>query len=143
MNWDLPHGHTLQARCEDLGLYKLVGEAKVLCSNGLWAPKLPQCVPTTLLTNYSDDSPPSIRIKVGVGSAAYEPSGFLAVLPASTLHLDCMYPRRKGSPEWTWTGWFRQYLTGELLRQTDLSPSPHDTCRISPCLPPQPKITTP
>jgi hypothetical protein len=113
LNWDLPHGHTLQARCEDLGLYKLVGEAKVLCSNGLWAPKLPQCVPTTLLTNYSDDSPPSIRIKVGVGSAAYEPSGFLAVLPGSTLHLDCMYPRRKGSPEWTWTGWFRQYLTGK------------------------------
>lgn len=113
LNWDLPHGHTLQARCEDLGLYKLVGEAKVLCSNGLWAPKLPQCVPTTLLTNYSDDSPPSIRIKVGVGSAAYEPSGVLAVLPGSTLHLDCMYPRRKGSPEWTWTGWFRQYLTGK------------------------------
>ncbi|KAL7046572.1 hypothetical protein ACKWTF_002641 [Chironomus riparius] len=112
LNWDLPHGHTLQARCADLGLYKLVGEAKVLCSNGLWAPKLPQCVPTTLLTNYSDDSPPSIRIKVGVGSASYEPSGMLAVLPGSTLHLDCMYPRKKGSPEWTWTGWFRQYLTG-------------------------------
>lgn len=117
LNWDLPHGHLLQARCEDLGLYKLVGEAKVLCSNGLWAPKLPQCVPTTLLTNFSDDSPPSIRIKVGVGSAAYEPSGVLAVLPGSTLHLDCMYPRRKGSPEWTWTGWFRQYLTGESKRE--------------------------
>ncbi|XP_035772845.1 locomotion-related protein Hikaru genki-like isoform X1 [Anopheles albimanus] len=112
LGWDLPHGHTLQARCRDLGLYKLLGEAKVLCSNGLWAPKMPSCVPTTLLTNYSDDSPPSIRIKVGVGSAAYEPSGVLAVLPTSTIHLDCMYPRRRGSPEWTWTGWFRQYLTG-------------------------------
>uniref|UniRef100_A0A6E8VVI3 Locomotion-related protein Hikaru genki n=1 Tax=Anopheles coluzzii TaxID=1518534 RepID=A0A6E8VVI3_ANOCL len=112
LGWDLPHGHTLQARCRDLGLYKLLGESKVLCSNGLWAPKMPSCVPTTLLTNYSDDSPPSIRIKVGVGSAAYEPSGVLAVLPTSTIHLDCMYPRRRGSPEWTWTGWFRQYLTG-------------------------------
>ncbi|XP_055637113.1 locomotion-related protein Hikaru genki isoform X2 [Toxorhynchites rutilus septentrionalis] len=112
LGWDLPHGHTLQARCRDLGLYKLLGEAKVLCSNGMWAPKMPSCVPTTLLTNYSDDSPPSIRIKVGVGSAAYEPSGVLAVLPTSTIHLDCMYPRRRGSPEWTWTGWFRQYLTG-------------------------------
>lgn len=102
----------MQARCSDLGLYKLIGEAKVLCSNGLWAPRIATCVPTTLLTNYSDDSPPSIRIKVGVGSASYEPSGQLAVLPGSTLHLDCMYPRKKGSPEWTWTGWFRQYLTG-------------------------------
>jgi hypothetical protein len=115
VGWDLPHGHTLQARCKDLGLFKLLGEAKVLCSNGLWAPRMPQCVPTTILTNYSDDSPPSIRIKVGVGSAAYEPSGMLAVLPGSTLHLDCMYPRKRGSPEWTWTGWFRQYLTGRLI----------------------------
>lgn len=62
-----------------------------------------------------DDSPPSIRIKVGVGSASYEPSGVLAVLPGSTIHLDCMYPRRRGSPEWTWTGWFRQYLTGKQI----------------------------
>lgn len=53
LGWDLPHGHTLQARCRDLGLYKLLGESKVLCSNGLWAPKMPSCVPTTLLTNYS------------------------------------------------------------------------------------------
>lgn len=60
----------------------------------------------------ADDSPPSIRIKVAVGSGSFEPSGVLAVLPSSNLHLDCMYPRRKGTPEWTWTGWFRQYITG-------------------------------
>lgn len=47
------HGHSLQARCKDLGLYKLLGETRVLCSNGLWAPRMPSCVPTTLLTNYS------------------------------------------------------------------------------------------
>lgn len=68
--------------------------------------------PQNVFVSSADDSPPSIRIKVGVGSAAYEPSGVLAVLPTSTIHLDCMYPRRRGSPEWTWTGWFRQYLTG-------------------------------
>ncbi|XP_055686995.1 locomotion-related protein Hikaru genki [Lutzomyia longipalpis] len=112
VGWDLPHGHSLQARCKDLGMYKLLGESRVLCSNGLWAPRMPSCVPTTLLTNYSDDSPPSIRIKVGVGSGAFEPSGVLAVLPGSTIHLDCMYPRPRGTPEWTWTGYFRQYLTG-------------------------------
>lgn len=51
--WDVPHGHSLQARCKDLGLYKLLGETRVLCSNGLWAPRMPSCVPTTLLTNFS------------------------------------------------------------------------------------------
>lgn len=110
--WVLPHGQFLQARCRDLGMYKLLGESRVLCSNGLWAPRMPSCVPTTLLTNYSDDSPPSIRIKIGTGSASFEPSGILAVFPDSTIHLDCVYPRRRGMPEWTWTGRFRQYITG-------------------------------
>lgn len=63
-------------------------------------------------SHFADDSPPSIRIKVGVGSGSFEPSGVLAVLPSSSVHLDCMYPRRKGTPEWTWTGWYRQYITG-------------------------------
>ncbi|XP_031620985.1 locomotion-related protein Hikaru genki [Contarinia nasturtii] len=112
VGWDVPHGEALQARCKDLGLYKLLGESGVLCSNGLWAPRMPSCIPTTLLTNFSDDSPPSIRIKIGIGSGAFEPSGFLAVLPGSTIHLDCMFQRRRGNPEWTWTGWHREYQTG-------------------------------
>lgn len=53
MGWDLPHGHALQAKCQDLGLYKLLGEPKIMCTNGAWVPKMPSCVPTTLLTNYS------------------------------------------------------------------------------------------
>lgn len=61
-----------------------------------------------------DDSPPSIRIKIGIGSGAFEPSGVLAVLPGSTIHLDCMYQRRRGNPEWSWTGWHRTYQTGNL-----------------------------
>lgn len=62
-----------------------------------------------------DDSPPSIRIKIGIGSGTgtFEPSGVLAVLPGSTIFLDCMYPRRRGAPEWTWTGWHRTYQTGK------------------------------
>lgn len=64
---------------------------------------------------FTDDSPPSIRIKIGIGSGAFEPSGVLAVLPASTIHLDCMYPRRRGTPEWTTTGWFRSYYIGKLI----------------------------
>lgn len=64
-----------------------------------------------------DDSPPSIRIKIGSGSGAFEPSGVLAVLPGSTIHLDCMYMKRKGTPEWTWTGWHRTYQTGQYFNE--------------------------
>lgn len=59
----------------------------------------------------SDDSPPSIRIKILSGSGTFEPSGVLAVLPGTTVYLDCMYPKKKGSPDWTWTGWHRTYQT--------------------------------
>ncbi|XP_075165100.1 locomotion-related protein hikaru genki isoform X2 [Haematobia irritans] len=112
VGWDLPHGHSLQARCKDLGMYKLLGESRVLCSNGLWAPRMPSCVPTTLLTNFSDDSAPSIKYRILNGSGSFEPSGVLAVLPHSTIYLDCMYPRVRGIPEWTWTSWYMQYQTG-------------------------------
>ncbi|XP_013114502.1 locomotion-related protein Hikaru genki isoform X2 [Stomoxys calcitrans] len=112
VGWDLPHGHSLQARCKDLGMYKLLGESRVLCSNGLWAPRMPSCVPTTLLTNFSDDSAPSIKYRILNGSGSFEPSGVLAVLPHSTIFLDCMYPRVRGIPEWTWTSWYMQYQTG-------------------------------
>ncbi|XP_017867892.1 PREDICTED: locomotion-related protein Hikaru genki isoform X1 [Drosophila arizonae] len=112
VGWDLPHGHSLQARCQELGIYKLLGESRVLCSNGLWAPRMPSCVPTTILTNYSEDSAPSIRIKIFNGSHSFEPSGVMAVPPHSTVQMDCMYPRVRGTPEWSWTSWYMQYNTG-------------------------------
>ncbi|SPP72940.1 locomotion-related protein Hikaru genki isoform X2 [Drosophila guanche] len=112
VGWDLPHGHSLQARCQELGIYKLLGESRVLCSNGLWAPRMPSCVPTTVLTNYSEDSAPSIRIKIFNGSHSFEPSGVMAVPPHSTVLMDCMYPRVRGTPEWSWTSWYMQYATG-------------------------------
>ncbi|XP_017044536.1 locomotion-related protein Hikaru genki isoform X2 [Drosophila ficusphila] len=112
VGWDLPHGHSLQARCQELGIYKLLGESRVLCSNGLWAPRMPSCVPTTVLTNYSEDSAPSIRIKIFNGSHSFEPSGVMAVPPHSTVLMDCMYPRVRGTPEWSWTSWYMQYPTG-------------------------------
>lgn len=113
VGWDLPHGHSLQARCQELGIYKLLGESRVLCSNGLWAPRMPSCVPTTVLTNYSEDSAPSIRIKIFNGSHSFEPSGVMAVPPHSTVLMDCMYPRVRGTPEWSWTSWYMQYSTGK------------------------------
>lgn len=51
--WVFPHGARLQIRCRELGLYKLLGTATPRCQNGVWSSKLPSCVPTTLLTNFT------------------------------------------------------------------------------------------
>lgn len=53
--WVFPHGAKLQIRCRELGLYKLLGTATPRCQNGAWSTKLPSCVPTTLLTNFTGE----------------------------------------------------------------------------------------
>lgn len=110
--WVFPHGAKLQIRCRELGLYKLLGMANPQCLNGIWSNKLPSCVPTTMLTNFTEDAPPTILIRIPSGSASVEPNGDLALYPGSTLHLECLFSRRLGAPDWTWTSPLGQYLTG-------------------------------
>lgn len=48
-----PHGSLIIARCKQFGLYKLKGDNALHCENGDWAPKFPECVPTTVVTNFT------------------------------------------------------------------------------------------
>ncbi|KAM3968462.1 locomotion-related protein hikaru genki [Aphomia sociella] len=98
-----PHGSNIVARCKHYGLYKLKGESMLRCENGEWAPKWPECVPTTVVTNFTGDAPPTIQYTVVSGSAVVEPSGELFVYPDSTVRLDCVSPRALGDPDWSWT----------------------------------------
>ncbi|XP_071444588.1 locomotion-related protein Hikaru genki [Hetaerina americana] len=107
-----PHGATVAVRCRELGVYKLLGESSLECRNGAWSSRVPACVPTTLLTNYSEGSPPTLLVRIPSGSASAEPSGDLAVFPGSILHLECLFSRKLGNPVWAWTSTFRKYLTG-------------------------------
>lgn len=52
-DWSFPHGARLKVRCRELGLYKLLGDAGPRCQNGQWTSRLPSCVPTTMLTNFT------------------------------------------------------------------------------------------
>ncbi|XP_065340544.1 locomotion-related protein Hikaru genki-like [Cloeon dipterum] len=107
-----PHGVEVMVRCREVGSYKLLGESVLECQNGVWSHPLPICIPTTTLTNFSDESPPTLLIKVPTGSSAVEPRGELAVFPGSIVHLECAFSRKLGNPEWTWTSKFREYMTG-------------------------------
>ncbi|ERL89483.1 hypothetical protein D910_06849 [Dendroctonus ponderosae] len=113
-----PHGSQLQVRCRELGLYKLLGTASPRCLNGDWTSRLPSCVPTTFLTNFTEDAPPTILIKIPSGSASVEPAGYLAVFPGSTIHFECLYQRRVGAPEWTWTP-SEKYLAGWAIAEEE------------------------
>ncbi|KAG7313024.1 hypothetical protein JYU34_000105 [Plutella xylostella] len=98
-----PHGSVVAARCRLLGLYKLKGEGSMRCENGEWTPRFPECVPTTLITNFTGDAPPTILYTLVSGSAAVGPEGALHVYPDSSLRLDCITRRSTGRPDWAWT----------------------------------------
>ncbi|KAK6629502.1 hypothetical protein RUM43_003319 [Polyplax serrata] len=110
---NLSHNSVVQVRCQQFGVYKLIGDAHLICHNGVWKHRIPTCIATTSLTNFTDDSaPPSVLAKVTSGSASIEPTGELAVYPGSTVHLECLYLRSSGEPEWSWTSTYRTYTTG-------------------------------
>lgn len=61
----------------------------------------------------TENVPPTIVFGLPAGSAAVDPTGALAIFPGSILHLECLFSRKLGNPEWTWTSTFRRYLTGK------------------------------
>ncbi|XP_019878837.2 locomotion-related protein Hikaru genki-like [Aethina tumida] len=108
-----PHGTVLKARCREIGMYKLLGNSTPKCENGVWSSRLPSCVRTTLFTNLTEDAPPpTILFKIPSGSSSIEPGGELAIYPGTTVHLECIFSRHLGSPDWTWTAPLGEYLTG-------------------------------
>ncbi|XP_072755351.1 locomotion-related protein Hikaru genki isoform X2 [Anoplolepis gracilipes] len=107
----VPHNERITVRCRELGKYKLIGEPLLHCRNGTWNEKTPYCVPTTAISNYTENVPPTIVFGLPTGSAALEPTGALAVFPGSILHLECLFARKFGEPNWTWTS-SRDYLKG-------------------------------
>ncbi|XP_072161631.1 locomotion-related protein Hikaru genki [Bemisia tabaci] len=119
-NGSFAHKSVLNLRCQDpLGLYKLLGESINVCEDGVWSHKFPACIPTTSITNYTEDSPPTISVKVPLGSAFVENNGILTAYSGSIVHLDCLYLRRMGKPEWSWTSSYRNYLTGWAVAEEE------------------------
>ncbi|CAH0715962.1 unnamed protein product, partial [Brenthis ino] len=116
-----PHGSVIVARCKHFGLYKLTGDNMLRCENGEWSSKMPKCVPTSVITNYTDGAPPTIQYIAVAGSAIVELSGELYVYPGSTIWLDCLWPRSLGRPYWSWTQSYRHYAAwASHTGETDL-----------------------
>ncbi|XP_033223467.1 locomotion-related protein Hikaru genki [Belonocnema kinseyi] len=115
----VPHAERIIVRCRELGRYKLIGDPLLHCRNGVWNGTLPSCIPTTAISNYTEDVPPTILFGLPAGSASIEPSGALSVFPGSILHLECLFSRKLGNPEWTWTSTFRQHLTGWAIAASE------------------------
>ncbi|XP_076316285.1 locomotion-related protein Hikaru genki-like [Tachypleus tridentatus] len=117
----LPHGSKLDFRCSEVGMYKFVGQQHLKCSNGKWSSTFPHCVATTLQRNFSAQAPPTIIYNVMSGDADVTEAGEVVILPNSIVHLDCLFQREHGNPEWAWSAGQRQYPCGWSLSTDERS----------------------
>ncbi|XP_022251503.1 locomotion-related protein Hikaru genki-like, partial [Limulus polyphemus] len=117
----LPHGSKLEIRCSEVGMFKFVGQRNLTCSNGQWSSAFPSCVATTLQRNFSEQAPPTIIYNVVTGDADITETGEVVVLPGSIVHLNCLFQREHGNPEWTWSSTQRQYPCGWSVSAEDRS----------------------
>ena len=63
---------------------------------------------------FSEDMPPQLSLHVASGHASVGPAGEVLVYPGSIFHIDCLFDRRKGNPQWTLSKPGKKYATGEI-----------------------------
>ena len=60
-----------------------------------------ECILVVLCQMYlTEELPPQLTLHLASGHAAAGPSGEVLVYPGSIFHIDCLFDRRKGNPEW-------------------------------------------
>ena len=53
---------------------------------------------------------PTILFRNQLGPIGQSAQGQLIVYPGAIVHLDCLWPRKYGTPQWSWKNAKRQYL---------------------------------
>ncbi|XP_027195567.2 sushi, von Willebrand factor type A, EGF and pentraxin domain-containing protein 1-like isoform X1 [Dermatophagoides pteronyssinus] len=104
------HGTIIKISCSDIGRYQLIGPKERFCHNGIWSRSDPYCAGLSQEYDYSLDKPPTILFRNQLGPIAQSFQGKLIVYPGTILHLDCLWKRKYGTPQWSWKLAQRQYL---------------------------------
>lgn len=66
--------------------------------------------------SFLENSPPTILVRLPNGSSAVDLSNNQVVIyPNSIVHLECLFKRSDGDPEWSWSSGQQHRLTGKYL----------------------------
>ena len=68
----------------------------------------------------TEELPPQLTVHLASGHAAVGPSGEVLVYPGSIFHIDCLFDRRKGNPEWKTAKPGKRYPKGNNRNSADL-----------------------
>ncbi|XKL66166.1 hypothetical protein PGB90_009586 [Kerria lacca] len=110
----LPDRSKILLRCNGPpGKYKFLGHSNLQCMDGDWDYEIPSCIPTTSITGYNETSPPTILVRLPNGSSSIDMNNnHVIIYPGSIVHLECLFKRRDGNPEWSWSTGQQHRLTG-------------------------------
>ncbi|XP_040563745.2 locomotion-related protein Hikaru genki [Lepeophtheirus salmonis] len=123
-----PDGDIVEFRCfGSPGDYFIEGNSSLTCHNGIWDSRIPFCRKTSSRANFSEDEPPRLVVHSSVNGVNNEeedriitgPSGEVLIYPGSILHIDCVYSRKKGNPQWSWSRHVKVYPTGWSVMEVD------------------------
>ena len=92
-------GDTLSHRCSDIGKFKFSGSVRRTCVGGDFDGDIPECVGLNQHFDYSQNKPPTILFRYE-GSIAQTNEGGLMVFPGTTLHMECLFQKMFGTPNW-------------------------------------------
>jgi len=115
-----PDGSSVEFRCDENHFtgydFALEGNSTLTCHDGSWDRRIPFCRRTASdRGEYSEDMPPQLSLHVASGHASVGPAGEVLVYPGSIFHIDCLFDRRKGNPQWTLSKPGKKYATGWVV----------------------------
>ena len=60
---------------------------------------------------YSESLPPQLSVSVTGGSWLVGRKGEVLVVPGVRVSVDCIYSKKRGTPEWSWSNTSKEYKT--------------------------------
>jgi len=105
-------GESVTFRCSDIGKFKFVGSLKRKCVGGRFDGVEPVCTGLNQNYEYARGKPPTILFRYE-GSITQSNDGKLLVFPGTTLHMECLFQKKFGTPTWLYPNTTQKsYLQG-------------------------------
>ena len=104
-------GDLITFRCSDIGKFKFVGSNKRKCVGGRFDGIEPLCKGLNQNYEYARGKPPTILFRYE-GSITQSNDGKLLVFPGTTLHMECLFQKKFGTPTWLYPNNTKSYLQG-------------------------------
>ncbi|XP_021948742.1 sushi, von Willebrand factor type A, EGF and pentraxin domain-containing protein 1 isoform X2 [Folsomia candida] len=109
---EFPTGTVLTSRCVDIGKFRLKGSVRRRCVSGQWLGITPKCEGLSQFYDYALGKPPTILFRYENGSIIQSNDGKLLIFEGTTLHMECLWIRKFGTPKWETSNTHREYQEG-------------------------------